>query len=273
MPYKNNDEKTEYFRRYREANKDKIKAYKKEWFDANQEKHKEWVEANKEKIKAYRKEYSKRYREANKKPPKVKEPKPIKVKEPKPIKIKEPKPIKIPREPKGLDKIKRAEYLKEYKNKNKERISQKKKEYYEANKDKLLKVINEWSKNERATNPLYKLKCNVRTLIGNSIRKGGFKKLSLTEQILGCTFEQFKEHLESQFEPWMSWDNRGLYNGTPDYGWDIDHIVPVSSANNEIELLQLNHYTNLKPLCSYINRDVKMAKVHINIDNCKLIFD
>jgi len=55
----------------------------------------------------------------------------------------------------------------------------------------------------------------------------------------------------------MNWDNRGLYNGTPDYGWDIDHIIPQSSAITIEDVIQLNHYTNLQPLCSYINRDIK----------------
>jgi hypothetical protein len=54
----------------------------------------------------------------------------------------------------------------------------------------------------------------------------------------------------------MIWDNYGLYNGT-EYGWDIDHIIPSSSAITEEELLKLNHFSNLQPLCSYFNRDIK----------------
>jgi hypothetical protein len=55
----------------------------------------------------------------------------------------------------------------------------------------------------------------------------------------------------------MSWDNHGLYNGELNYGWDIDHIVPTSSALTESDIVRLNYYTNLKPLCSKINRDIK----------------
>lgn len=55
----------------------------------------------------------------------------------------------------------------------------------------------------------------------------------------------------------MTWDNHGKYNGELNYGWDIDHIIPTSSANTEEELIKLNHYTNLQPLCSYVNRYVK----------------
>jgi 5-methylcytosine-specific restriction endonuclease McrA len=55
----------------------------------------------------------------------------------------------------------------------------------------------------------------------------------------------------------MSWSNYGLYNGTLNHGWDLDHVIPISSAFTEDEVLKLNHFTNLQPLCSKINRDVK----------------
>lgn len=59
----------------------------------------------------------------------------------------------------------------------------------------------------------------------------------------------------------MTWNNYGLYNSEFNYGWDIDHIIPLSSAKNEEEVLKLNHYTNLQPLCSKINRDIKKDKI------------
>lgn len=58
----------------------------------------------------------------------------------------------------------------------------------------------------------------------------------------------------------MNWENRGLYNGEFNHGWDIDHIIPVSSGLSEDELLKLNHYTNFQPLCSKVNRDIKKNK-------------
>jgi 5-methylcytosine-specific restriction endonuclease McrA len=95
----------------------------------------------------------------------------------------------------------------------------------------------------------------------NSIRlyleRNGFIKKSKTEIILGCSFDEFKYHLESKFETWMNWSNHGKFNGEYNHGWDIDHIVPLSSTINIDEVLKLNHYTNLQPLCSKINRDIK----------------
>ena len=104
---------------------------------------------------------------------------------------------------------------------------------------------------------LYKLSCNIKTLISNSLKSKNFIKQNKTTKILGCSIEKFKQHLESKFESWMNWNNYGKYNGTFNYGWDIDHKIPTASSKSEEELLILNHYTNLQPLCGYINRVIK----------------
>jgi endogenous inhibitor of DNA gyrase (YacG/DUF329 family) len=137
-----------------------------------------------------------------------------------------------------------------------------KKKYHEdeayRNRMKELRGIRD--KERRRTDPLYKLTHNIKSLIYISLFKNGHVKSKRTEQILGCTYIEFRSHLESLFEPWMTWNNYGLYNGSAMYGWDIDHIIPASSAKNESEILLLNHYTNLQPLCSYKNRNVKRNK-------------
>lgn len=115
-------------------------------------------------------------------------------------------------------------------------------------------------KNRKATDPLYKLTSNIRSLIRQSFRYRGIKKNTISEKILGCSFEHFKEHLESKFLPWMNWSNKGNWNGIPkepNVAWDIDHIIPISTAKTEEDIIRLNHYTNLQPLCSYINRWIK----------------
>ena len=62
------------------------------------------------------------------------------------------------------------------------------------------------------------------------------------------------------FEPWMNWGNHGNPKDgviEPNKTWDIDHIIPLSSAKTEDDIIKLNHYTNLRPLCSYNNRFIK----------------
>jgi hypothetical protein len=64
----------------------------------------------------------------------------------------------------------------------------------------------------------------------------------------------------------MNWNNRGNWNGQPkeiNVAWDIDHIIPLSTAKTEEEILKLNHYTNLQPLCSYTNRYIKSGNYNI----------
>lgn len=149
---------------------------------------------------------------------------------------------------------------KEYREKNKDKLSKQKSEYYKNNKDNIIRKTTKRNK-LYLTNPLYKLKENLRGLIRNSIKRKGFIKSSKTEKIIGISLDEFIYYLESKFETWMTWDNYGKYNGELDFGWDIDHIIPTSVAKTEEDIYKLNHYTNLQPLCGKINRDIKKNKI------------
>jgi hypothetical protein len=92
----------------------------------------------------------------------------------------------------------------------------------------------------RERKPLNKLKNVLRNRILVAMKYRGYRKNHKTEKILGGKWEIVKEHIESQFTNGMSWNNHGE--------WHIDHIIPLESATNDIELLKLNHYTNLQPL-------------------------
>jgi hypothetical protein len=87
---------------------------------------------------------------------------------------------------------------------------------------------------------------NIRSLVSKIIKDGGYSKTSKTFQILGCTAEEFMIHIENQFVEEMNWDNYGE--------WEYDHIYPVSLAESEEHLIQLNHYTNFQPLWREDNR-------------------
>ena len=95
------------------------------------------------------------------------------------------------------------------------------------------------------TDSLFKLTCNIRSLIKISIKNKGYSKKSKTNKILGCDFEIFKAHLEKQFVKGMNWSNYGK--------WHLDHIYPVSLAKDEQHLIKLNHYTNFQPLWAIDN--------------------
>ena len=145
------------------------------------------------------------------------------------------------------------EYKKEYFQKNKELIAIKRRNKYNINKD----IINQ----KRRDDIPKRLNNIIGSLIRSHLKGNGFDKKLRTYEIIGCSPIDLKIYLELKFEDWMTWENRGLYNGELNYGWDIDHIIPISSAKTEDEILKLNHYTNLQPLCSYTNRYIKINKV------------
>lgn len=129
--------------------------------------------------------------------------------------------------------------------------------YYSQNKEKINSYNIQRRKYRYENDYLFRLRHNIRSSIKISIKKSGYLKKSKSSDILGCSYEFFKQYLESKFKPWMSWDNYGKYNGQFNFGWDIDHIIPISSAKTEEEVIKLNHYTNLQPLCSKVNREIK----------------
>ena len=154
--------------------------------------------------------------------------------------------------------ISKNEYHYKYRKLNSENLKTKSKIYRINNKEK----INLYLKNRKSIDPLFKLSTNIRSMICDCFRRNGYTKNSKTYEILGCTFEEFKRHLESKFELWMNWDNHGLYNGELNYGWDVDHKIPISTATTEEDVIRLNHYSNLQPLCSHINRVIKKDKLY-----------
>jgi hypothetical protein len=162
------------------------------------------------------------------------------------------------------NKEKINEYLREWRKLNKEKLKQyskKSKEtnkiYVENNLDKIRERRNKYFRLRKINDPLFKLSCNIRTLIGLSLTNNGYSKNTKSYDIIGISFDELLLYFEGLFENWMSWDNYGKYNGEYSYGWDIDHKIPLSSAKNEEEIIKLNHYTNLQPLCGKINREIK----------------
>lgn len=133
---------------------------------------------------------------------------------------------------------------------NKTKNSEYQKNYREKNKDILREGQKNYMKNKRRTNPLFKLSTNIRNLIKNSFIKRRCVKSNKTSEILGCSFQEFYDHIESKFDDKMRWDNYGVY-------WELDHIVPISSAINIEDILRLNNYLNFQPLEVFENRYIK----------------
>lgn len=154
----------------------------------------------------------------------------------------------------------------DYYSKNKDKISQKvkfkyandidfatrkkniEKERYSQNKEKIKKsakiyrINNKIKSNlhmatRRRTDPLFKLRHGVSSRIRQKLSSFNSRKnnKSITKY-LQYSIQELKSHLEFLFEPWMTWNNHGIYNvNTWDdndpstWKWNIDHIIPHST--------------------------------------------
>ena len=65
-----------------------------------------------------------------------------------------------------------------------------------------------------------------------------------TKELIGCSLEQLKIHLENRFTKGMNWQNYGRN------GWHIDHIKPCTSFDltDPKQQQECFHYSNLQPL-------------------------
>ena len=136
---------------------------------------------------------------------------------------------------------KRKAYMKAYNQSEARKANNK--AYRQSEKYKTYKKA--YRKNRRQTDPVFKLRCRLRSGFCNWIK--GVQKTCKTEQYVGCTYNELLDHLESQFEEGMTWQNQGE--------WHIDHIKAQSRFDPTIEeeAFKCWHYTNLQPMWAEMN--------------------
>ena len=200
-------------------------------------KRKAYYEKNKEKIKAQGRAQSKQYYEANKE-----------------------HCLTMNKKYYETNKEKHKALTKAWKERNKEHLKEKRKEYYEANKEHLAELIKAWTarnkdrvnetnrkylKHRRDTDPVFKLTDNLRRRVNSAIH--GHSKSASTMELIGCTPEFVREHLENQFTEGMTWENQG--------DWHVDQILPCASfdLSKPEEQKKCFNYTNLQPLWALDN--------------------
>jgi hypothetical protein len=126
----------------------------------------------------------------------------------------------------------------EYKRANRDSIARWQSEYNKANRDKK----NAWQRDKIKTDPIFRLTKNLRIRTNKSLRRNS--KSAHTTELIGCTVEEFRAHIESLFTEGMTWDNYGRN------GWHLDHIKPCSAfnLNDPEEQRQCYHWSNQQPL-------------------------
>lgn len=146
-----------------------------------------------------------------------------------------------------------VEKVRQYNELNREKVNSRQRKYNAENKDKRRayadlnrEKINKARRERLKKDPVAALSDRYRRRLNYSLRLIGARKTRSSLEFLGCAFEDFVKHIESQFQDGMSWDNRS--------DWEIDHILPMRLAKNEDDVVRLSHYTNLQPLWRTDNR-------------------
>ena len=154
-----------------------------------------------------------------------------------------------------LNKKKNKQKIKEqhrvYRLKHRDKLNASRKEWGKNNPDKVARnarkhrekyrvELNKKRREKRKQNINFKLRVAISNRIRLAINRGS--KNSTSYDLLGCTWEELRFHLEKQFSLGMNWDNYGK--------WHIDHIKPCCSFNlTDLEQQKLCfHYSNLQPL-------------------------
>ena len=107
---------------------------------------------------------------------------------------------------------------------------------------------NEYVKNRLKTDISFWLICRQRIRM-NKILSGHVKKdSSQARQWLGCSLEQFANHLRDKFHSGMTWGNRGGV-----WGWQVDHIIPLSSKVSGESLFDFSSEKDCTVAFNYLN--------------------
>lgn len=147
------------------------------------------------------------------------------------------------------NKDRKVDYDKQYYLSNKVQKDKKAREYYRVNKeakasyDKRNRPAQATKRRERyRTDVRYKLTCNLRSRLYVALKRN--KKTAHTLELLGCSIDYLKQHIESQFKDGMYWAK--VMNGEI----HIDHIVPCVAfdLSQQSQQRECFHYSNLQPL-------------------------
>ena len=132
------------------------------------------------------------------------------------------------------------DHCQDYRNSHK----QESKQWKDNNKEHIKKYNKKYFKSRRASDLNFRILTNLRSRISKALQLNLDIRNNKTKELIGCSVQKLKQHLESQFKEGMFWDNYGFR------GWQIDHIIPCDKFDltDSEQQKECFHYTNLQPL-------------------------
>ena len=143
------------------------------------------------------------------------------------------------------NKDKAYEMNKAYRERNIDWYRSYNKQYYEENAERM-KENSKKSLYRRIENDVgFKILQRLRKRMYDAVK--GNVKSARTIELIGCSTDKLRQHLEKQFTGGMSWENYGE--------WHVDHIIPCANFDftKESDQRECFHYTNLQPLWAIDN--------------------
>lgn len=127
-------------------------------------------------------------------------------------------------------------------------------EWKDRNKEHMRSYRKKRHAKNMQNNPQYRASRIVRGRINSALKHGSKTGYSL--ELLGCSITDFMRHLESLFQPEMSWENHGVQK-KGELKWQIDHIRPIASFDLTDPEQQKTcfHWSNCQPLWAVDNRN------------------
>jgi hypothetical protein len=110
-------------------------------------------------------------------------------------------------------------------------------------------------KRRHLSKPEAAMQARVSRLLRWALADVGAIKTSATFDMLGYSPADLVAHLERQFVKGMGWHNKSE--------WQIDHIVPVSTARSAEDVIALNQLPNLRPMWANENNEKKDRRTHL----------
>lgn len=114
--------------------------------------------------------------------------------------------------------------------------------WHVRNRDHRRLMLRKWEQKQRDIKaPRHRLRKILAGRLYEKLKARNTTKQTALLDLVGCEMWQLVEHIESQWQPGMSWENWTRH------GWHIDHIRPIASFEDPADPACW-HYTNLQPL-------------------------